>query len=103
MTSKRTSWFSMLSGLLALMLCWFFWVPYYGILFTLITSVLAILAIIIGRKIRKQYKQNPETVDELSLKNAKYGVVLGIIGIFISVICFIGAILFTLYFKYLIQ
>jgi len=101
MRAKKSSWFSLISGLLSLMLCWFFWVPVYGIIFTLITTLLAVMALITGRNLKKQYKQSPESLDVKSLRNARYGVVLGVIGILVSLICFIFAILFYFVFKFL--
>jgi hypothetical protein len=103
MSVKRASWFSFLSGLLSLMLCWFFWVPVFGIIITIITQILAIMAIIYGRKIKKQPHTSIDMIDPAHLRNARFGRVMGIIGLFISVICFIMAILFTIYFKFLIS
>ena len=103
MSLKKISWFSFICGLISLMLCWFFWVPVFGIIITIITQILAILAIIYGRKIKKQHRSSLDMVDPAHLRNARFGRVMGIIGLFISIICFIMAILFTIYFKFLIS
>jgi hypothetical protein len=61
------------------------------------------MAIIIGRRIKKQKLTSLDMIDPAWLRNAKYGRVLGFIGLFISLICFVLSILFTIYFKFLIQ
>jgi len=101
MTVKSASWFSFLCGLLALMLCWFFWVPFYGIIITFITLGLSVAAVVSGRKLKKQNKATEGLLDKISLRNAKYAVVMGWTGVFFSVACFVMAILFSLYYKFL--
>jgi hypothetical protein len=103
MSIKRSSRVSFICGLLSLMFCWFFWVPVYGILISLLTIIFAVIAISNGGRIYKQKKTSPETVDPDCLRNARYGRVLGFIGLFIGLICFVLSILFTIYFKFLIQ
>jgi hypothetical protein len=103
MSVKSSSWISFFCGLISLMLCWFFWVPVFGIVITIVTTVLAVMAIIYGRKIKKQHRTSLDMVDPAHLRNARFGRVLGITGLFISVICFIMAIIFTIYFKFLIS
>lgn len=102
MTYKKQGWISMLSGTLSLMFCWFFWMPYYGIGVTVLTMVLAAIAFISGRRLRKQYNRNPETISEDSQRNARYGVVMGIIGFIMSFICFVFALIITIFFTFLI-
>jgi hypothetical protein len=103
MSAKKSSWFSLSFGMISLMLCWFFWVPVYGVALTILTFILAVMAIIFGRKLKKQSANSLDMVDTEYLRNAKIGRVLGYSGVFFSIICFIFAILFTVYFKYLIQ
>jgi hypothetical protein len=103
MSIKRSSRLSFTCGLLSLVLCWFFWVPVYGILIALLTIVLSVIAIIKSRSVKKQKKTSLDMIDSNYLRNARYGKVLGIIGLFISLICFVLSILFTIYFKFLIQ
>lgn len=103
MSSKNTSLLSFLSGLLSLMICWFFWIPVYGIILCILSLILSLVAIITGRNIRRMQRATPGSIADALLRNARFGRVLGYIGIFISLICFIFAILFTIYLKYLIQ
>jgi hypothetical protein len=101
MITKKSSWFSLTSGLLSLMICWFFWIPVYGIMLTMLTFLMATAAVISGRRLKKQYKRFPESLDKMSLRNAKYGYWLGVIGILFSIICFVFGILFYFYYKIL--
>jgi hypothetical protein len=103
MSLKKTSWFSFICGLLSLMLCWFFWVPVLGIIITLITTTLATLAIVYGRKVKKHHRTSLDMADPDHLRNARFGRVMGAIGLLLSIICFVLSILSTIYFKFLIQ
>lgn len=85
------------------MLCWFFWYPVIGIIITLFTTTLAILAIVYGRKVKKQYTTSLDMADPAYLRNARYGRVMGAVGLLLSIICFILSILSTIYFNFLIQ
>ena len=102
MSLKSSSRFSFFCGLLSLMLCWFFWLPVYGILLTIFTTVLSVLAMVYGRKIKKQQKTSLDMIDPSHLRNAKFGRVMGALGLFLSLICFILSILSTIYFNFLI-
>ncbi len=101
MAAKKHSTISILTGVLSLMMCWFFWIPVYGIIITVFTMALSVTAIITGRKFIKLSKQKAEVCHRAQMQNARYGLVLGFIGIFMSVICFIAALLFTLYYHLL--
>jgi hypothetical protein len=103
MSVKKSSRFSFAFGLLSLVLCWFFWFPVYGIILTLLTLILSVLAIIYGRKIKKQQKNSLEMIDPACIRNAKFGRVMGAVGLFFSLICFVLSILSTIYFHFLIQ
>jgi len=53
---------------------------------TIAGIVLGILAIVLGTKSLKMYRENPDLYTEASMKNAKAGRVCGIIGVSMSVI-----------------
>ena len=94
---KNSAVISILTGTAALCLCWFFWPHWLGIFITLIAIILAIIAIIYGKKSKKYYKQNQESLKKEYYRNAKMGFNLGVAGLIISSICFVLAILFTIY------
>lgn len=103
MSIKKSSRVSFVCGLLSLTICWFFWYPVLGILLTLISVVLSVVAISAGRRVRKQKITCLDMVAPNCLRNARFGRVLGYIGLFTGLICFVLSILFTIYFKFLIQ
>lgn len=101
MTSKKQSTLSFIFGLASLVLCWYFWYPVWGIVLTGFTFTFAVLAIVWGKKFIKHHKLQPDWQKTIALRNAKYGYVMGWIGMLLSLICFIFALLFSLYFHFL--
>lgn len=101
MDIKKHTTISIISGTLSLCICWFFWYPVWGILISLISTTLAIIAIVFGNKSKKFYKQHQESLSKDIYSNAKIGFNLGIIGLIISILCFTFSLLFTFMFKFL--
>jgi len=59
--------------------------------------ILGIIAIISGKKAKNFYRNNKETLPAEYNRNARLGFNLGVAGVIISFICFILAILSTVY------
>jgi hypothetical protein len=93
---------ALIVGTLSLCICWFFWVPVFGIFICLLAIILALTAIILGKKSKKLFIQNQENSKKIYFQNANAGFYSGITGLIISVICFVLAFLFTFYFKILV-
>jgi len=59
--------------------------------------ILAIIAIILGKKLKKQQKNVADPLEKKLYFNAKLGFNLGVAGIIISLICFFLAFVSTIY------
>jgi len=99
---KHKALTAIIAGTLSLCICWFFWYPVFGIFISFLSIILAIIAIVYGRKIIKTYKKDPSEPKPEYYRNGKMGYYLGIIGLLISLLCFVLSLLFTLYFKFLV-
>ncbi len=93
---------AIIAGTISLCICWFFWYPVFGILFSLISFIAAIIATISGKKTKKYYTLNTESLNKDYFRKAKLGFNLGVAGIFISFICLIMAIIFTMFYRNLV-
>ncbi len=101
MTAKKQSSLSFIFGLASLVLCWYFWYPVWGIVLTVFTFAFGVMAILWGKKFIRNHKLQPDWQKTTALRNAKFGYVMGWIGVLLSFICFLLALLFSLYFHFL--
>lgn len=102
MSIKNSARFSFFSGLISLILCWYFWYPVWGSVLSFLCLLLSVAAVVFGRNALKHIRPQPNLIPRPQRRNAKFGYVLGLIGIFIATICFIFSLLFTFYYHFLI-
>lgn len=86
---------ALIFGIISLVLCWYFWIPWVGLVLTIATLVFGILAMSKGGKAVKEFNANPGQYKQGSLSLAKIGKILGIIGLILSIIFVILAILWS--------
>jgi small-conductance mechanosensitive channel len=80
---------TLILGILSVLLCWWHFVSFAGI-------ILALVSLVLANKDTTLYRSNPEQYTLSSLNNIKTGRTCAIIGLIISVIVFVFVILLVI-------
>lgn len=87
---------SLVFGIISLVLCWYFWVPFAGIVLCIASLIFAIVAMSKGKKAIALFNQAPGQYKQGSLSLAKTGKILGLIGVIVNAIFLIIAIIISI-------
>jgi len=87
---------SLIFGIISLVLCWYFWVPFAGIVLCIASLIFAIVAMSKGKKAIALFNETPGQYKQGSLSLAKTGKILGLIGIIVNAIFLIIAIIISI-------
>jgi hypothetical protein len=85
-------------GIISIVLCWFFYIPWVGIVFTIITLIFGIIAMGSGKKAIAEFEANPGKYKPSSLGLAKTGKILGLVGMILSIIFLIIGVIVSFVF-----
>jgi len=89
---------ALIFGILSLVLCWYFMIPWVGLVLNIVALVFAIIAMGNGKKAIAEFAANPGKYKQGSLGLAKVGKILGLVGLIINIIFLILAILWSFIF-----
>jgi hypothetical protein len=89
---------ALIFGIVSLVVCWYFFIPYAGILLNIACLVFAILAMGKGKKAMAAFEAAPGQYKTGSFNLAKIGKILGLVGVILNAIFIVVAILWTFVF-----
>jgi len=87
---------SLVFGIISLVLCWYFWVPFAGIVLCIASLIFGIVAMSKGKKAIALFTETPGQYKQGSLSLAKIGKILGLIGTIVNAIFLIIAIIISI-------
>lgn len=87
---------SLVFGIISLVLCWYFWIPFAGIVLSIVALIFGILAMSKGKKAMALFTQSPGQYKQGSFSLAKIGKILGLIGLILNAIFLIIAIIISI-------
>ncbi len=82
-------------GIISLVLCWYFWFPFVGLVLNIVCLVFGILAMGKGKKAMAEFNASPALYKPSSLGLAKVGKILGLVGLILNILFLIIAIIFS--------
>ena len=85
-------------GIISLVLCWYFFIPFAGLVLNAACLVFGILAMSKGKKAMAAFEAAPGQYKQGSFNLAKIGKILGLVGLIVNIIFLILAILWTFVF-----
>jgi hypothetical protein len=87
---------SLVFGILSLVLCWYFWIPFAGIVLCIAALIFGILGMSKGKKAIALFAEKPGQFKQGSLSLAKTGKILGLVGLILNAIFLIIAIIISI-------
>jgi magnesium-transporting ATPase (P-type) len=85
-------------GIISLVLCWYFFIPFAGLVLNIVCLVFAIMAMGKGKKAMAAFEAAPGQYKQGSFSLAKIGKILGLVGLILNIIFLILAILWSFVF-----
>ncbi len=85
-------------GIISLVLCWYFMVPFVGLVLNAACLVFGIMAMNKGKKAMAMFEAAPGQYKQGSYSLAKVGKILGLVGLILNILFLILAILWSFVF-----
>ncbi len=87
---------SLVFSIIALVVCWYFWIPIVGLILNILCLIFAIMGMGKGKKAMLAFEGAPGQYKQGSYSIAKVGKILGLVGIILNAIFLIIAIIMTI-------